>query len=128
MKPLTHEWVNKAEGDFATEKRELRASDFPNYDAVCFQAQQCVEKYQKARLQEANIPFGKSHNLSILLDLLLPEEPSWVSMRPQLRTLNAYAVEFRYPGESADKSMAQQAVEICTDLRSTIRKGLGLDS
>ncbi|NJL91504.1 MAG: HEPN domain-containing protein [Coleofasciculaceae cyanobacterium SM2_1_6] len=27
----------------------------PNYDAVCFHAQQCFERYLKARLQEAEI-------------------------------------------------------------------------
>ena len=26
MKPLTREWVNKAEGDFATASREMRAN------------------------------------------------------------------------------------------------------
>jgi HEPN domain-containing protein len=50
MKPITSEWVIKAEGDFATAERELRATDNLNYDAVCFHAQQCAEKYLKARL------------------------------------------------------------------------------
>ena len=57
MQLLTHEWVEKAEGDFATLQREMRARRLPNYDAACFHAQQCVEKYLKARLQEANTPF-----------------------------------------------------------------------
>jgi HEPN domain-containing protein len=50
MKPLTREWIDKAEGDFATARREIRIRKAPNYDAVCFHAQQCVEKYLKARL------------------------------------------------------------------------------
>lgn len=45
MKPLTHEWVAKAEGDFAMVEREARARKSPNYDGRCFHAQQCVEKY-----------------------------------------------------------------------------------
>lgn len=36
MKPETAEWVEKAEGDFRTARRELFALDSPNYDAVCF--------------------------------------------------------------------------------------------
>jgi HEPN domain-containing protein len=52
MNPLTLEWVDKAEGDYATALRELRARKQPNYDAACFHAQQCVEKYLKAYLQE----------------------------------------------------------------------------
>jgi HEPN domain-containing protein len=46
------EWISKAEGDFLTAGRELRARKSPNYDAVCFHAQQCAEKYLKAVLQE----------------------------------------------------------------------------
>lgn len=52
MKPLTREWVAKAEGDFATARRELRSRAQPNFDAACFHAQQCAEKYVKAVLQE----------------------------------------------------------------------------
>lgn len=67
MNPLTVEWVNKAEGDFTTALRELRARKSPNYDAACFHAQQCVEKYLKARValkfckeirQEVRLGFG----------------------------------------------------------------------
>jgi HEPN domain-containing protein len=43
MNPLTLEWIEKAEGDFATAQREQRARKMPNYDAVCFHAQQCAE-------------------------------------------------------------------------------------
>ena len=60
------------EGDFATAGRELRARKNPNYEAACFHAQQCAEKYLKAILQEQSIPFGRTHNLIALLDLLLP--------------------------------------------------------
>jgi len=69
MKPITQEWVNKAEGDFGTAQRENLVQEMPNYDAVCFHSQQCTEKYLKARLQEENIAFGKTHDLSRLLDL-----------------------------------------------------------
>ncbi|MEO0520366.1 MAG: HEPN domain-containing protein [Cyanobacteria bacterium P01_A01_bin.116] len=54
MKPITQEWVSKAEGDFLTAQRELQAESKPNYDAVCFHSQQCIEKYLKACLQEAD--------------------------------------------------------------------------
>jgi len=40
-----------------------------------FFAQQCVEKYLKARLVEAGIAFPKTHDLEALLDLVLPAEP-----------------------------------------------------
>jgi HEPN domain-containing protein len=128
MNPLTLEWVQKAEGDFGTAGREIRARRAPNYDAVCFHAQQCAEKYLKALLQEANTPFGKTHNLVILLDLLLPAEPSWEMLRHDLQVLNGFAVYVRYPGESADKPTAKEALALCRAVRSRARAQLGLES
>jgi HEPN domain-containing protein len=126
MKPLTLEWIDKAEGDYASAQREVRVRKLPNYDAVCFHAQQCVEKYIKARLQEADIPFPKVHDLVTLLDLVLPVEPLWNSFRQQLRYLSTYAVEVRYPGYTADKDMARQSVAICKSVRKAARITLGL--
>lgn len=128
MKPLTHEWVQKAEGDFTTALRELRARKAPNYDAACFHAQQCAEKYRKAQLQEEEIPFGKTHDLTVLLDLLLPVEPLWESMRPQLRALTVFAITVCYPGASADKAIAREAVTYCCEVRRQVRLNLGLES
>jgi HEPN domain-containing protein len=51
MKPITKEWVNKAEGDWASASREIRARKAAKYDGACFHAQQYAEKYMKARLQ-----------------------------------------------------------------------------
>ncbi len=128
MNPLSREWIDKAEGDYHSALREIRARKYPNYDAACFHDQQCIEKYLKARLQEANIPFGKTHDLSVLLDMLLPVEPLWDTMRNPFRVLSAYAIEYRYPGQSADRETARQAVNICKSWRKMIRMGLGLTS
>ena len=113
MNPLTTEWVEKAEKDFATASREFRVRKLPNYDAVCFHSQQCAEKYLKAILQEQNISFSKTHNLTTLLDLITPKEPAWELMRPNLERLNVFAVQVRYPGESADKAIACEALNLC---------------
>ena len=86
----------KAEGNLATVRREVQARKAPNYDAACFHAQQCIEKYLKARLQEAEIHFGRTHDLVALLHLLLPVEPSWEPLRPNLHTLTTFAVGVRY--------------------------------
>lgn len=50
MSDISKEWLVKAEGDFQTALREYRARKLPNYDAVCFHAQQCIEKLFKAFL------------------------------------------------------------------------------
>jgi len=126
MQPLTAEWVAKAEGDLTTALRELRARKAPNYDAACFHAQQCAEKYLKARLQEAGIAFGKTHNLVALLKLLAPIEPSWTALRSGLQLLTEFAVEVRYPGQAADKSMARDAVAACKQVRMLAQRSLRL--
>jgi HEPN domain-containing protein len=112
MLALTREWVEKAEADFLTAQREYRARKAPNYDAVCFHSQQCVEKYLKALLQEHNIAFGKIHDLAVLLNLLLVVHPAWSVYLPAMRSLSAYAVEFRYPGFTADRALAKSALFI----------------
>ncbi len=127
MKPITHEWVQKAEGDFHTAQREMRARKFPNYDAACFHAQQCAEKYLKARLVEAKISFPKIHDLTRLLNLVSPVEPFWMAYETPLRLLTDYAVEYRYPGESADKETARKAFNICKQIRAIVRQSLKLE-
>lgn len=128
MKPLTSEWVEKAEADFISAQREFRARKQPNYDATCFFSQQCIEKYIKARLQEAEIEFGKVHDLVKLLELVSVVEKLWELYRPTFRPISAYAVNFRYPGESASKEEAAEVLKICRDFRKVARLSLGLES
>lgn len=126
MKPVTEEWVDKAEGDWMVAGREIRVRKSPNYDAVGFHCQQCVEKYLKGQLQEDSLPVPKIHDLRILLDLLLATHPLWAGMRPALGILTIYAVDFRYPGDNADKEEARNAVKLCRSVRKTVRLSLGL--
>ncbi len=126
MKPITSEWIDKAEADLATAQREIDASDKPNYDAVCFHTQQCAEKYLKACLQEADISFRKTHDLSELLDSALSIEPTLESLRPDLNSLSAFAVEYRYPGESAEIDEAREVLERCRKVRQILRQALSL--
>ena len=127
MKPITREWVEKADGDLASAGRELRARKSPNFDSACFHAQQCAEKYLKARLQEAEIDPPRIHHLPTLLELLLPVEPTWEGLRDDLAALSGYAVNYRYPGERADKDMARKAVSLCRKVREEVRLSLGLE-
>ncbi len=126
MKPMTVEWIDKAEGDFATMEREARARKTPNYDGVCFHAQQCAEKYLKALAVELDLPFLRTHDLVILLEQLLPTYPLWEVYRGDLAYLSEFAVSFRYPGESADRESALDAQRRCRIVRRAARTSLGL--
>jgi HEPN domain-containing protein len=128
MKRSTREWIEKAEADFVSARREYRARVQPNFDAACFFAQQCVEKYLKARLVEAGVSFPKTHDLEMVLDLVLPTEPLWEAFRPILSDLTAFAAAFRYPGESATREMARTAIRNAAGVREHIRRGMGLRS
>jgi HEPN domain-containing protein len=127
MNPAVDEWVSKAEGDFATAGRELRARTKPNYDAVCFHCQQCVEKYLKAVLQANNIRIPKIHYLLELLALILKFDTSYEFLRADLDTLEDYAVHFRYPGEFAEKDQAQSAYQAAKVIRAFVQQKLGVD-
>ena len=70
---------------------------------------------------------GRAHNLPALLELLLPIEPSWEMLRPHLRVLTAFAIGVRYPGESANRAMAREALALCREVRRHIRRSLGLE-
>ena len=127
MKPSTAEWVAKAEDDFAVMMREGQVVVHPSYDAVCFHAQQCAEKYLKARLCEADMAFAKTHDLVALLDVVLDHEPAWEEFREDLAYLSDFAVSFRCPGESADNDSVLEAQRRCRAFRIAARRSLGLD-
>ncbi len=126
MNALTAEWVEKAEGDYVTAQREIRARRAPNYDAACFHTQQAAEKYLKGFLQEQNFPPPKIHNLAQLLQLCLPYDAQFQQLDQQLGALDAYAVRYRYPGDSATKADARSALQNLQQARTFVRGKLGL--
>jgi HEPN domain-containing protein len=117
--------VEKAEGDFATAGREIRARKSPNYDAVCFHAQQCAEKYLKAVLQTNDKHILKIHNLIELMALCLQVDPSFEMLRADLIMMERYSVRVRYPGESAEKVDARAAYKAAKVVREFIIQKLG---
>jgi HEPN domain-containing protein len=112
------------QGDYVTAERELRARRHPNYDAACFHAQQTVEKYLKAYLQEQGTSFPKTHSLIELLEIALLIDGSLELQRELLVQLERYAVRYRYPGESADKDEARAALRAVKIVRDSIRQRL----
>jgi HEPN domain-containing protein len=128
MKPVTLEWVKKAEADFESADLELGVTGRrPNYDLICFLSQQSVEKYLKATLQEYGIDFPKVHDLTVLLDFALDREPFWEAWRKSFNRLKGFAVEFRYPGEDAEGSDAAFAFKTAKSFRSIARETLDLE-
>ena len=126
MTDVLNEWIAKAEGDFLTASRELSVVDEPNYDAVCYHAQQCAEKYLKALLIARGVTPPKIHDLAQLHRLLAPVCFEWQWSLDELRLLSLSAVMSRYPGEFSELAEAQAAYEICRGVRARLRELLGL--
>ena len=126
MNDILDEWIWKAEEDYRAVIRLSRHSQNPTHNIACFCCQQCAEKYMKALLVFHKIEFEKWHDLLYLLDLLLPVEPTLEFLRPEMKKLNRYAVDVRYPGDFADSTEAKQAMKAIKVVRSTLRERLGL--
>lgn len=127
MNSPINEWIEKAEEDcrVALTLRRLRRN--PAHNAVCFHAQQCVEKYLKAILEKHGGVIRKIHALPVLLDQCIEAHPTLIGMRPDMVRLSEYAVEFRYPGESATVKDATEAISIMQRSRLDLRIALGLE-
>ena len=125
MKASTREWVTKAEEDFAAASVLARPRKKPLWSPVCFHAQPCVEKYLKARLNEASMAIHRTHDLEQLLNHVLPIEPLWAAFRPALKRLSDAASVPRYPGGVFTKAEAQRALRTCKSFRKEARLSLG---
>lgn len=119
MNAIVQEWIAKAEGDYLTASREVRASP-PNYDAVCYHAQQCIEKFLKAILTAKEKRPPKTHDLTVLASMLRSVEPQWQLPHEELRLLSQAAVVFRYPGECAGPEEAKAALDICSRMKEKL--------
>ena len=90
------DWLRHARSDLALAK----ARNTPEIlrESLCFHAQQAVEKALKAVLVAQVIPFPRTHNLGVLLDLLANalHPPADIQAAD---ILTEYAVSSRYPGE-----------------------------
>jgi len=126
MKASTREWVAKAEEDFARAASLARPRKKPLWAPLSFHAQQCAEKYLKARLNEAGLPIQRTHDLAQLLHQALRVEPLWAAFVQSLKQFSDYGVQPRYPGFVVTKTDAQGALRISRTFRREARDPLGL--
>jgi len=98
MNATVSEWIAKAEGDYRTAERELQPAGTPNFDAVCFHAEQGVEKLMKALLIHRGVTPPRTPSLTILSTLITSQDNGWSWPTEELNFLSRAAVDFRYPG------------------------------
>jgi len=121
-------WLLKAAGDLRVAENELQVSSGDMVtEAICFHAQQAVEKCLKAYLITRSVEFGKTHNLEFLLELCIKEDPGFQEI--DVGNLSFYAVEARYPDEFYIPSLdeAQEYVGIAGRVREFVLEKLGVN-
>jgi HEPN domain-containing protein len=127
MKKLTAQWLLKAEDDAVTARRLLKGKRRFS-DQICFHCQQAIEKYLKAVLQELGLPVPHTHDITGLLDLLIPADNTWRPFRRGTAQLSRYVVEYRYPGMKATARQASSAFAKVLVFRAHTRQRLGLST
>lgn len=126
MKQATREWIKKGESDYQLAVSLMRRRKVPVRDHVCFHFQQAAEKYLKARLEEADVRFPKSHDLELLIQIAAPVEPLWTALAAAGKRLSDYAVRIRYPGNEASAQEVKTAHLDAKAIRQEARLSLGL--
>jgi len=126
MNSVTRSWLRKAEGDFLAAQRLLEHWSPRCADAVCFHNQQAVEKFLKACLVEAGLPFPRTRDLPTILNLLAKIDPMWKAFEVACDQLTKHSVNIRYPGSDATKRDALRTSKISTSSRREARLALGL--
>jgi len=67
------------------------------------------------------LDFPKTHDLLDLLAILTENEPLLDVLKPELRILNSFSVQFRYPGESATVEESQKALTAMKHARKYLK-------
>jgi len=125
IRGLASEWLRKADLDLLTVDR-LCLED-PFRDVVAFHAQQAAEKYLKALLTRHQIEFPKTHELRRLLELLAGAEPQLAAGLTDIKWMEPFGVDVRYPGDRPDTLPGdeQRARELAQMVRDAVLAVLG---
>lgn len=113
-------WLEKAEEDEFAGKEILEGRRFPA--PACFHFQQMVEKLLKALLIFYGKDFPKIHDLIVLSSLLKPIIKDIQDYKEDLKFLDRYYIETRYPGDYPEFSLqeAKEALEAAERIKEFI--------
>jgi HEPN domain-containing protein len=99
MREIVQEWVNKGESDFIAAKTLALKKGLE--DQTGFHYQQAIEKWLKAYLITQGEELRKIHDLTALVIDCEKYDPAFQELEILVEGITDFAVEFRYPGESA---------------------------
>lgn len=122
-------WFKKAESDLKTIRNNIESRDIP-IDAVCFHAQQAIEKYIKGALVYYGENISKTHDLVHLLTLISKHIPELKIYENEFDEISHYGVEARYPDMCFDIPLedAEKAYQISLKVKEIVLSKLKLDN
>jgi HEPN domain-containing protein len=118
---FVQQWLDRAHRDLRAAAILLR-DDVQDYENAGFHAQQAAEKFLKAFLVCYQIEFPKTHNITLLRQLIGQREQALAERLAPAEALTPFGVEFRYPGDLPPLSPDQgaQALQLAEQTRDLI--------
>ncbi|MBC8489883.1 MAG: HEPN domain-containing protein [Bacteroidetes bacterium] len=124
---LIKQWLIKAEHDLGSAM--IIYEHLPEYkDTITFHCQQVVEKLLKAYLVFLDIEFPQTHSLTLLLDLLSDKDPFPEKYYVMADTIQAFAVNIRYPSGRYDPESidVEKSIKIAMTFKEIIMKKMNM--
>ncbi|MBX3364188.1 MAG: HEPN domain-containing protein [Phycisphaeraceae bacterium] len=115
---MAREWIEGADADLRAAEL-LRSLTPPSPGIVAFHAQQAVEKSLKAYLVLRSIPFPRTHQIDLLMELCGSEVSENLETTRLLR-MTKFAVTTRYPG-AGPRATAEEADDACQIARAAVQ-------
>ncbi|MEO5328260.1 MAG: HEPN domain-containing protein [Magnetococcus sp. THC-1_WYH] len=103
----------------------LRDAPRASLASACFHAQQAIEKCIKGVLFQNQIEFRRTHDLTVLTNLLSKNGIKLPVSDDQLAEINPCAVDFRYDEETITLPNREMMTELVTVLREWAGKWVG---
>ncbi len=122
IRDFVKKWLRKTEDDLRAAEILLEKLE-GDYEAVGFHAQQSAEKFLKAFLVRHQIEFPKTHDITLLLNLVAKVDTTMAESLRKASALTQYGVEFRYPGDyiSTSKQEAKKLLTLARKVKSAIQ-------
>jgi len=115
MLEIVREWVERGDSDFKAAKLLAQQKGLENQAG--FHCQQAIEKWLKAYLIKQGEELRKIHDLTALVIDCEKYDSDFQELESLVEGITGFAVEFRYPGESASPEEVYDALNKTVKVR-----------
>jgi len=124
LKELSEIWLIKAKDDLSWAEDSFKTKHF---SGTCFLSQQIAEKCLKSYLFFKGEKIIRTHNLLRLLFRCKKFEPYFEKLKADVKTLNAYYTDTRYPdiwdiSRFENQKLAEEALGLAKKIVSFVEK------